>query len=219
MCLYQFPVVKALWAVISMLLTAVICPAGKGGQAMKLLNGLINSTTTTTAVCAIIIFYSRLRDILKPRQAFRKAFVLKKMIGIVLLQTLIITFLDAGGVILPTLRMTYGDFVVGIPTFMTQCEMFLFAIGFIYCYNVAEYKNIHRQDQEAGCGMASRDQSRGKVSFLRAIWAMINISDLVRATWRSIGHFFHFGRKVYVPAGISAAKEFSPAVPHRRALQ
>lgn len=206
--LFQFVVVKVCWTPIYIVLTAVFCPSARSGKIVHFLNSWVNFCTTTLAVTGMLFFYWRLRPVLKPRHAFRKALVMKKVIGIILLQPFIISVVQFFNGIKTTPQMTFGDLTVGVPAFMTQVEMLLFAIAFVFAYPVKEYKDIYRastaQHKEGGLDSpAAHDQDIvgdvRKVSPVRAILAMLNIWDLLRGIYRAFFHLLTLRSRQYQP--------------------
>ena len=128
---------------------------------------LIQSLDTTLAVVAIIRFELRMKEELKGHLALLKLVTFKGIIFIDLIQASIFRILASTHAFTPTEYVTYFDFSVGTPAFMTCCEMFIFSVLFILAFGFSPYK-------------AARRGGAHKLSVGKAIVDVFDISDILQ---------------------------------------
>ena len=133
------------------------------------------------AVLAIFWFYLRLKVELKPIGGVRKLFVLKVLIGIVVLQATIMTMVVSAGAIKATETINKVDYSTGLLNVLTCCEMFIFAPFFLWAYGTGPYKKASGSDYQniLDDQEAALSKFEHKFSPILVLWQAVNLTDLL----------------------------------------
>ena len=146
---------------------ARFCPLSTKLRRSQTVVTLVQSVDTAVAVLAVIRFELRMKDELKGHHALLKLVMFKGVIFIDLVQASLFRILASTHAFTPTEHVTYFDFALGTPAFMTCCEMFIFSVLFIWAFSFSPYK-------------AARQGGAHKHSVGRAIVDVFNITDILQ---------------------------------------
>lgn len=86
------------------------------------------------------MFFIRLRYEVRPHGAVFQIFAFKTLVFLQLLQAPIFEGFATLKIIQPTKYVSYDDWTIGVPCFMTVCEAFIWSIIFIYPYRYTRYQ-------------------------------------------------------------------------------
>jgi hypothetical protein len=115
---------------------------------------------------AILRTYGRLKEHLQGHRILSKLITLKVLVALELIQRTVFSALTQHNVLKQSTYISYMDWTVGIPQFLTVCEMFLFCWSFIYAYTWKPYRLGNALSVE-------------KHSFGRGIFESWNIIDII----------------------------------------
>ncbi|KAI9694865.1 MAG: hypothetical protein M1822_000481 [Bathelium mastoideum] len=186
--------------------TAVICPLNEGSIIAKVITSVIESFSTTLVLMGIIAFYRRLQPILKPHSVVAKLTTFKAIVAIQVIQEVVFPALQEGGVFKPAKTVAYDDWTVGLPAFLTCCEMFIFSILFIYPFRVAPYLPPKGADGISPPSLSvANSKYQHRYGFFRALLDVLNLWDILSGIWFHYTVVPYIFRKEYTAAGLPAA--------------
>jgi hypothetical protein len=151
----------------------LLSPTEHKKRTATLIINIINSISTVLCVLAILRSYKLLKEYLKDHAIIFKLVTLKIIVGIELLQRAIFSGLTQHGVLKQSTYVSYMDWTVGIPQFLTVCEMFLFCWAFIFAYSWKPYK-------------LGNNLSIEKHSFFKGLFDAWNITDLLHGAYYTL---------------------------------
>ena len=143
---------------------------------------------------------------MKAHSALFKLVTFKAIVFIQLFQTVVFPALDQAGVLKPAKTVALDDWTVGMPAFMTCCEMFLFSIAFLFPFRPGPYlppKGTDGMSPEAL--RAAQTQYQHRHGFIHALLDVLNLWDILSGIWFHYTVVPYFFRKDYNEAGMPPA--------------
>ncbi|KAF2238186.1 hypothetical protein EV356DRAFT_508855 [Viridothelium virens] len=186
--------------------TATLCPLNHDIIYAKVIISVIESFSTSLALTGIITFCTRLRPIMRAHQVLAKLVTFKLIVFIQIIQTVIFPALSQAGVFTPAKTVAIDDWTVGIPAFLTCCEMLIFSVAFLHPFRPGPYlppKGADSNSMESLHAAGSQYQQRH--GFWHALLDVLNLWDILSGIWfhyAVVPYFFH---KDYNEAGMPAA--------------
>ncbi|MCJ1339462.1 hypothetical protein MMC09_004752 [Bachmanniomyces sp. S44760] len=177
------------------ILTGTECPLTNSYQTAHTILNVIESVTTIICIFGIIAFYNRLQPSLKPHHVISKLVSFKTIVGIILLQSSIITGLAEHSIIKATKYASVVDLDIGLLPFITCLEVLIFSAIFLWAFSAKPYRRggnraglqrlesvgiiAPEQHPEAG-SVATVKEPLGVV---RALVDVLNIWDILSGIW------------------------------------
>jgi hypothetical protein len=158
---------------------SVMCPVSSKRENAKTAISVVQSVTTVICVVAILRIYRRLKPQLKQKGALSKLVCFKLIIAISIIQTPVFAGLLSGGVLKPSIHISYDDWAIGVPAFLSCCEMFIFSIVFVWPFGAKPY-TTRTLDLEGNATSA-----KSAKAFFPALLHVLNLWDIIS------GAFFH----------------------------
>jgi len=163
---FQILPIRIITTIATWIIVATYCPTAHKKRTATLIINIVNSVSTVFCVMAILRSYGRLKGYLQGHHIVFKLVTLKLVIGLELLQRAVFSGLTQHGVLKQATHISYMDWTVGIPQFLTVCEMFLFSWSFIFAYTWKPYK-------------LGNDLAVEKHSFFKGVFDAWNITDIL----------------------------------------
>jgi hypothetical protein len=141
---------------------------------------VIGTIAAIIAILAILKFATRMHTQLRPHSPILKIAAAKLLIGLNILQSFIFSL--AFTHLKPTAKLSHADQSLAIPCLITCVEAFAFAILNFIAFPSGPYsleRDMHRGVGGNAEFQVKREYQGGFLG-LKAIWAAINISDIVR---------------------------------------
>ncbi|OAP57771.1 hypothetical protein AYL99_08509 [Fonsecaea erecta] len=125
-----------------------------------------------TAICMIGIWklYARFRSQLHAvdRRILQKMGVFKLVVFVQLLQRIVINALSQSNVLKPTEHLTYNDLNLGLNSFLTCLETFVFAVLFVWPY------------------WPQKTSTNSRAGVVSAVFHAVNLGDIVTGIFRAV---------------------------------
>jgi len=137
----------------------------------------IDFVSITVSLYGLLLFYGLTKEELRGRRPLAKFLCIKLIVMATFYQSFVFDFLQNHGVIHATEYWTTTNIANGLNALTTCIEMIFFALGMLWAYPVTEYKTSN---------------SQRKMSYLKAIWDSINISDFAREIYSSVKFFIDY---------------------------
>ena len=172
-CVFQVLPVKLSTNLLQWILSACWCPLSYSFSKTSLALEVLESVSTSICVTAIISFAVRCADqlhALKTTRARAKMWSFKGIVGITLIQSPIFAALATYGGFVRTIHVATFDFTIGVPAFMTCCEMFIISSVFIWSFSATPYLD-HRDNLPRCRGVGG------------ALLEVLDIRDILRGSW------------------------------------
>ena len=186
----QFLPVTFCCVVINTIMMANTCLGGRGWRHAHLIIAIVGSVSTVLAVLGLFGIYLKLKADIKKVQPMilGQLFSFKVIVLLHFVQGLLLSILKATNTLKPTSTMSYNDLNLGLGPFLTCCEALIIVCGMCYFYN----PNMHGKNSEcvrASNGSPDNDDtaledgskrsiSKPKLGPVKAIWDVINVSDV-----------------------------------------
>jgi hypothetical protein len=144
------------------------CPLSKKLTDSRAAISAVQAVSTATCLLAVLMFYGRLKTEIGKNHCVTKLAALKVVVFVTITQQLIFSILQAEKVLKPSETVSYLDITIGVPAFMTCCEMFLFSLFYLWAFWPSSY--------------IARTHGQGayvKHGFWRGLWEVVNVWDII----------------------------------------
>ncbi|KAL8828689.1 MAG: hypothetical protein Q9170_006492 [Blastenia crenularia] len=165
--IFQILIGRLATLIASEILTATECPISDKLEHRRTIVNVIGTAVTVIALVAILRYYARLKEELRPRGAVHQLLAYKGLIFLALVPNTIIQALVSFTVIVPSTYISYLDWQIGIPALITCSLMFAFSPLFWGTFSASPYRSAAKQGQR-------RD------SFGSGLLLVINLLDILK---------------------------------------
>jgi hypothetical protein len=150
---------------------AVACPLSQKLTYSRAAISAVQAVSTSMCLISILMFYRRLKVQIGPHHCIKKLAAFKGVVFITMTQTVIFSALQAAKVLKPTKTVSYLDITLGVPAFMTCCEMFLFSLFFLWPFWPSPYLSSSPKAHENGQYV--------RHGFWKALLDVFNVWDII----------------------------------------
>lgn len=135
----------------SELLYGLTCPLSPIRSTGTTVIQAVSGTSAGLSIWGCMLLEKRLHPEMHEQLALLKLFSLKWVVGLDSLQTMIIPALAEFGVYQPSppWYVSWTDFAYALPEFMLAIELVFVAVGFLWSFDFAPYRNHMLQDGQA----------------------------------------------------------------------
>jgi hypothetical protein len=161
--------------IITWIVVARVCPTSQHQRTALVILNVFNGIQTAVCVLAILRTYKRLKSYLVGHRLVAKLAALKIIVMIQLVQRAVFSGLAKHSILKGNAQVSYRDLSIGVPNFMTVCEVFIVALFFGIPYSWVRYKTGNEGAVQVG-----------KMSSAGAIADVLNVSDIVRGVFETL---------------------------------
>lgn len=168
--------------VLGEVLAGVLCQTAQAYRIWDIASEVITFMSTVIALMVLVRVYRRFRHDFQGTHLLRKFWTFKGLVWLILHQQLILEIIVFTKVVEPTEYMSEGDWLYGIPQFMTVCEAFIFAFVYISTLSGLGYRG-HMYEKMV------QTQTRHKAvdgSAAKYILSFVIPTDIVAGAWESL---------------------------------
>ena len=186
---FQLLPVRIILTIATVVVAAVDCVGGKTYHRANLVISIINGISTVLALISLFMFLRRhIRQlIVHDPKIVGKLACFKLIVAVQFIQRIVLSILTQANVLNPTATMSYDDLNLGLGAFLTTIEATLIGLAMVWYYWHGQFR--HEQQVESNKHsmlVAHGVQNEQKISPLKAIWSIINLTDVFQGIFRAI---------------------------------
>lgn len=172
---FQILVVHTVATALSYYFEATACPLSRESTNSKAVISGVEALSLILCMIGILAFYKRFKPELKEHGALTKLLAFKIIVGITVVQGLVFSILLSTKTLKPSEHLSYNDLSIGLPAFLTCCEVFIFSVIFIFTFSARPY--TPRVLKVSGHSTVKRH------GFFRALLDVYNLWDIISGIW------------------------------------
>ncbi|KAF2497987.1 hypothetical protein BU16DRAFT_616538 [Lophium mytilinum] len=171
---FQYPVIVFATTIATEVTTALLCPTSLAYSRARLVLRIINALSTSAAITAIINYSLRLKQALAGRHVARKLACFKGLVILATLELVVFAAVDRVTLRDATPRLTYFDWIIGVPAVIICLEMVLFVLSFVWAFSPSPYR---RGSLAGGFGRRT----------MRVVVDAVNLTDIAKGIGMAFG--------------------------------
>ncbi|KAF2803652.1 uncharacterized protein BDZ99DRAFT_482059 [Mytilinidion resinicola] len=139
---FQYPVIVFATTIATEVTIAILCPTSLAYSRARLVIRIVNAISTSAAITAIVNYSIRLKKSLEGRRVGPKLVCCKGLVILATLELVVFAAVDRVTLRDATPRLTYFDWIIGVPSIIICLEMVLFIISFIWAFPPSPYRRL-----------------------------------------------------------------------------